>query len=117
MQIQVDANPNCQISEQFVFNEIDRPRPIEGIQVEWDGQEHFCQVIGVDPEGQWVQAQAVKITDSGEGFAYLIYGGAWGIRIRPKASADQVWDLNNKHQWGEPFKIYGNEKDILYSKI
>ncbi len=116
MQIQVESNPNCEGSEQFVFRELEAPRWVRGIKVSERGKEIECGVVGVEEGGRFIDAQAVKITDSGAGFAYLISGGRWGIRLRPSAHAAEPWDLENKHQWGEPFKIYGNSKDIIYSE-
>ena len=114
MQIQVEANPNCTGSEQFVFSELETPRRIRGLKVSGQGREMDCEVVGVESGGRFIEAQATKITDSGEGFAYLIHGGRWGIRIRPSLYAGEAWGLENKHQWGEPFKIYGNKEDIIW---
>ena len=114
MQVEVQSNPNCEESEQFVFNELDAPKPIRGIKMVDRGLETHCDVIGVTADGQWKTAHAVKITDSGSGYAFLIYGGDWGIRLRPTLFQKESWDLTNKHQWGEPFKIYGSTEDILY---
>jgi hypothetical protein len=114
VQVEIEANPNCQASEQFMFNELDSPRMIRGIRMEDGGKEYYCAVVGVDPGGKWVPAYAAKITDSGAGFAYIIVGGAWGIRLKPEMHVKEEWDLSNEHQWGEPFKIYGDENDIFY---
>ncbi len=115
MQIEVKSNPNCRESDQFVFNELEPARPIHGLRVGPTGQESECDVVGVVSPGQFVTAHAAKITDSGAGYAYVIFGGDWGIRLRPRAQAGEVWDLANPRQWGEPFKIYGSEGDILYA--
>lgn len=115
MQIEMEPNPNCQESVQFVFNELEAARPISGIRAGDEGKEFDCDVIGVEEGGQWVPAQAIKIADSSDGIAYLIYGGAWGIRIRPASHSKEPWDVSNRSQWGEPFKIYGNPKDIFYA--
>lgn len=115
MQIEVQQNPNCGASEQFVFCELEPSRFVNGIRVEERGKEMICDVVGVEEGGGWSPGRAAKITDSGAGYAYVIYGGAWGIRLRPETYAHESWDLNNKHQWGEPFKIYGDEKDIVYA--
>ena len=117
MEIEVLDNPNCRASEQFVFNELEPARPIRGIVAEIRGREIICDVVGVEPGGSWVQAYVQKITDSGAGFAYLISGGLWGIRLRPEAVREEIWDLTNRNQWGEPFKIYGEEKDIFYGNL
>ena len=114
MQVEVLDNPNCRGSEQFVFRELEPPRPLQGIKVTERGKEVACDVMGVEKEEKFVPALVAKIADSGAGFAYLIYGGAWGIRIRPETYAGEAWGLSNKHQWGEPFKIYGSEEDLIY---
>ena len=75
----------------------------------------MCEVIGVEPSGKWTPVQALKIADSSEGHAFLIHGGTWGIRLRPEVYSMEPWDLSSPHQWGEPFKIYGSEEDILYA--
>ncbi len=114
MQYHVLKNPNCEGSEQFVFNELEPPRSVRGIKIEERGKEIICDVMGVEEGGRFSPAHAVKITDSGEGFAYLIFGGDWGIRLRPSAYAGEAWDLGNKNQWGEPFKMYGSTDDIIF---
>ena len=114
MNIEIEDNPNCRASDQFVFNELEAPAPIKGIRVMDRGKESWCDVIGVGKAAKFTDACAVKVTDSGAGFAYLIYGGAWGIRLRPAAYAGESWELSNTHQWGEPFKLYGEKEDILY---
>lgn len=114
MQIEVQANPNCGPSEQFVFTPLSEPRPIRAILANVRGSDAECDAVGVEEDGRWVQAHAVKVTDSGAGYAFLIYGGAWGLRFRPAAQRTEAWDLANPSQWGEPFKLYGDEKDIFF---
>lgn len=116
IQIEVEANPNCEGIDQFVRNELGPSLPIAGIRAEVRGQEAICDVVGVEEGGKWVKAHVQKVADSSDGFAFLIQGGAWGIRIRPQAFQHENWDLQNKNQWGEPFKLYGSEEDIIYDK-
>ena len=52
------------------------------------------------------------VTDSGQAYAHLIFGGDWGIRFRPEGSEDP-WSTDNQDQWGEPFIVLLDEKDIL----
>ncbi len=115
IQIEVDSNPNCEGIDQFVRNELGPPKTIAAISAEVNGQETICDVVGVEVDGKWTQAHALKVADSSDGFAFLIQGGAWGIRMRPEMFRDEAWDLDNKHQWGEPFKLYGSEEDIIYA--
>jgi len=115
MRISVNENPNCTESEQFHFNELEGARAIKGIRVDERGREIFCDVVGVKKDGGFVAASAVKVADSGAGFAYLIVGGEWGIRMRPETYGGEAWDLTNRHQWGEPFKLYEGE-DIVFAE-
>lgn len=114
MQLQVEENPNAPGSEQFIFKELGKPRPVKAILVAMNGQETLYEVTGVDRGGKWVTAYVIKIADSSEGHAFLIHGGAWGIRLKP-LNSDIPWDLSGIGQWGEPFKIYGSEEDIVYA--
>ena len=47
-----------------------------------DGPDGLWQVVGVDARGQDVPARAVQVEDSGAGTSWLIWGGAWGLRLR-----------------------------------
>ena len=114
MQIEVEDNPNCHGSEQFVFNELGKERNVTAIRVEKDGREALCDVTAVDRGGVWVKARCVKVADSSDGHAFLIHGGSWGIRLKPQVSGNGAWDLKAADQWGEPFKVYGSEDDIIY---
>lgn len=114
MQIEIEENPNCSGSPQFVFKELEKPEPVRGILVGEEGKETSCDVVGVEEGGRWTQATAVKIADSGDGTAWLITGGAWGIRLRHEKDAVGTWSLDDRRQWGEPFKVYGKREDILY---
>ena len=122
MQIELPDNPNCGGSEQMVYRELGPVRPIKAIVVEERGKEILCDIVGVEmarppksaADAIFIEAKVVKIADSGAGYAFLIFGGRWGIRIRPQAHAGEAWELSNKHQWGEPYKIYGSEADIVY---
>ena len=122
MQIEVADNPNCGGSEQRVYRELGPAKPIRAIRVQEWGKEILCEVVGVEParpprslaDAIFIEAKVTKIADSGAGFAFIIFGGVWGIRLRPEGHSNEPWDFSNKHQWGEPFKIYGEESDIIY---
>ncbi len=114
MQIEVEDSANCGGTGQFVYRELGPIRPVRAIRAEERGREITLEVTGVAKGGGWVQARGVKIADSGAGFAFLIFGGEWGIRLKPEGYA-AGWDFTDPKQWGEPFKIYGEEKDIIYA--
>lgn len=113
MRVSISPNPNCEPVEDREFKELGVSRPICGILSEDRGREVRLDVIGVDGDDSWVKAQAVKVADSGDGYAFLITGGRWGLRLRPAGQAGP-WSLDDLKQWGEPFKLYGSEGDIVY---
>ena len=114
MQIAVEDSSNCGGTEQFVYRELGPIRLVRSILAEEWGKEVALDVTGVAKGGGWVQARCVKIADSGAGFAFLIFGAEWGIRLKPEWHK-AGWDFTDPKQWGEPFKIYGEEKDIVYA--
>ena len=114
MQIEVEESPNCPGSEQFVFKELGKPRSVAAIRAQVGGRETVCEVTGVGRGWEWLTAHCVKVADSSDGYAYLIYGAQWGIRLKPLAPRKEAWDFKAKDQWGEPFKVYGSEDDIIY---
>ena len=114
MNIEVEESLNGPFREQFVFKELGKPRPVKAIIAEVKGKETVCDVTGVERGGKWVRPYGLKIADSSEGHAFLIYGGAWGIRLKSATHAEP-WDFSSANQWGEPFKIYGSEADIIYA--
>ena len=117
MQIEVEESPNGPASEQFVFKELGTRRRVKAIRAELAGRETVCDVTGVEPGPRWTPASCVKVADSSDGHAFLIYGGGWGLRLKAADDAQRPWDLGDKTQWGEPFKIYGNEDDIIYADV
>lgn len=116
MRIDIEDNRNTPGGcDQFVFNEIGAPRPLKAIKAEDCGRDVIYEIIGVEPGGLFVPARAVKINDSSDGVAYLITGGAWGLRLRSSQRSADPWDLEDARQWGEPFKVYGSESDLIYA--
>jgi hypothetical protein len=114
MEINIDDNPNCDGVGQMIFNEIEPPKPIEAIMTTGSQGDIKCRIVGVESDGRFVQAYARKINDSGEGTCYLIYGGGWGIRMKPEAFAQESWNFKDPNQWGEAYKVYANVEDIFW---
>lgn len=113
MFIDIEKNPNCTKSGFFVFEELAEARPIWGVRGQEKGQEVEYDVTGVDAGGNFSQVYAQKISDSGSGIGFLIFGGTWGVRLKSRALAE-TWSLESKNQQGEAYMIYGDEKDIIF---
>ncbi len=116
MEIEIETNPNCEGMDYHVFMEAGPWRHVSRMRVERNGKEMVCAVQGVEPGGKFVPAKACAVADSGGGSCFLIYGGKWGLRFKPEDYGHEAWDLGNAHQWGEPYKYYGDEEDLIYGE-
>ncbi len=111
MFLRFEENPNTGFVDDRVFQERSEPRRVTHVLRRRGGQDVWCDVTGLDAKGLPVPAFARKVEDSGEGMCYLVYGGAWGLRlaephsaIRPPPS-EILWSVDDPHQWGEPFLL------------
>jgi len=104
MFLRFEENDNTGFVDDRVFQERSEPRPVLEVLRVRQGKEVWCTITGLDHQGKPVPAQARKVEDSGEGMCYLVYGGAWGLRLKDPACGD-AWSLQDPHQWGEPFLL------------
>ena len=110
--LEVAPNPNCEPAEGMMYQALEPPRAVRQIRLSCQGREQWCWVTGVGPGPRWIPAHVQKVTDSGAGVAFCIYGGQWGLRLAEGTAAPR-WDLASAAQWGEPYKIYGALEDLL----
>lgn len=114
MFVEVDSNPNCEASCFARFKEIGPPRRAVQVRTyDRSAQGEWCWVTGWtdDPAQPRCQALAQPVEDSGAGITHLIYGGIWGIRLKP-VSLSEDWDLESRNQWGEPYLSLADANDI-----
>ena len=110
--IEIPDNPNCVSVEQRVFHDLAPAQAITQVRLSRpDGVAAWCDVTGWTTAGAPCPARWQKVDDSGEGVAYLVYGGEAGLRFR-LAGADGPWRLDAPDQWGEPFLIIADVKDV-----
>ena len=118
MFIEVESNPNCEQSLCARFKEIGPARRVLQIKsFERHPQGEWCWVTGWsdDAEQPCCPAQAQRVEDSGAGLSYLIFGGLGGIRLKP-VSVTEDWDLQSANQWGEPYLLLADSRDIRYEE-
>jgi hypothetical protein len=116
MYIEVEENPNCPAPISARFKELGPARLVKQVRVEGrSGGEELCSVTGWcdDPDLPLCPAYAQKVEESGMGTAYLVYGGNWGIRLKP-ARLLEGWDISSPDQWGEPFLLLGDPRSIVF---
>ena len=116
MVVEVESNPNCEQSVCARFKEAGPARRVMQVKTcERISEGEWCWVTGwTDNPGQpRCPAHAQRVEDSGSGLAYLVFGGIGGIRVKP-AQLSEDWDLDSPNQWGEPYLLLADEKDIRY---
>ena len=112
--LQIDPNPNCDPLDGMVFQPRTLPRPVAQLRHERNGVAAWCDVTAVGEGPSWAPAQAVMVDDSGDGACYLVYGGAWGLRLRD-SSTPAAWDLAAPAQWGaQYFLLAGDGADLRF---
>ena len=138
MYIEVEANPNCAGREGMRYRELGPPSPVVRVRI-FDRRDEgeWCLVTAVQGEGAtpWGPALARRVEDSGVGVAYLVFGGAWGIRLcpvdraRPSSVTDErcfpssvtdeccpPWSLDDPDQWGEPYLVLTDSQDLVLAE-
>ena len=116
MYLEVDENPNYPSSVSMRFKELGPARMIRQLRVsDRKSQGELCWVTGWrdDPKQALCPAYAQQVEESGQGLAYLIYGGNWGIRLKP-VNLEEDWDLSSPNQWGEAFLLIGDDRSVVY---
>ncbi len=116
MFVEVESNPNCETSVFVRFKEVGPARRIIQVKAyERSSQGEWCWITGWsdDPEQPCCPAYAQPVEDSGAGLTYLIFGGIYGIRLKP-VSLHEAWSLESCNQWGEPYLFLADVRDIRF---
>ena len=84
--VEVEASDNCPMSANLAFKNLTDPFRVVAVRI-FDGElgGALYAVTGWSSEGGGspIDAFAAQVEDSGAGAAYLVYGGDWGLRLRP----------------------------------
>ena len=112
--VEVEPNDNTPMMAQQVYKNIGVPFPVSHVRIyEGEPEGQLCAVTGWSSaeSGPETPAYAVQIEDSSEGRALLVYGGDWGVRLRP-AGSDAPWSIEDAEQWGETHLVLASEDDL-----
>lgn len=107
LMIDIEDNENCGYFPIQLFETQSKPKTSSSIIVpEVPGRDGEYEVVGWCDEngGSPCEATAVIVGDSGSGQALMIYGGEFGVRLRPSGATSQ-WSLEAADQFGEPYLL------------
>jgi hypothetical protein len=98
----IEPNPNCPEGCSQRFQAVGEPRMVRRIRYSpGTGASVECVVEGaLGPHGGAGPARAVSVEDSGAGVVTLVYGGDWGLRLRPCAGGPPI---------GEPYLLVDDD--------
>ena len=112
--IEVEANENSPISANMVYQNLADPFPVSRVRIfdgAPEGTVHFVTGWSSAGGGTPVPAFAAQVEDSGAGAAFVVYGGDWGVRLRPESSVE--WSLTDPDQWGETHLVLADAEDLI----
>lgn len=118
MFLEVEGSSNFEGSLFLRFKELGPAKPLLQVKLyERSPRGEWCDVIGwTDNEASPLcQAQAQPVEDSGAGFAYLVFGGVSGIRLKP-ITIDEHWSLESPNQWGESHLLLSDAGDLRFEE-
>jgi hypothetical protein len=116
--VDVEPNDNTPMMAQQVYKNIGAPFPISHVRVyEGEPEGRLCAITGwsSSESGPEAPVYAVQVEDSSAGAAFLVYGGDWGVRLRP-AESEGPWSLDDAGQWGETHMVLSSEDDLTRSQ-
>ena len=110
--LEILDSSNCPSVELRVFHNLGSATLVRQVQLARDGQSpQWYDVTGWTASNGRCAAQLQKVDDSGEGVAFLLYGGDAGLRLRPAGDAS-AWRLDDPRQWGSPFVLLTDLADV-----
>ena len=112
--VDVEPNDNTPMMAMQLFKNIGVAFPVSHVRIyEDDPAGQLCAITGWASAsgGSAVAAYAVQVEDSSAGSVYLVYGGDWGVRLRP-ADSQEAWSIDAADQWGETHLLLSSLEDI-----
>lgn len=113
--IEVEENDNSEYMPLLAYEARADAVPITRVRLFEPGRPHgVYQVTGWSSDGSGTPCPATyaPVSDSGQAAVHLIWGGDWGVRLKPEDS-DEAWDIDSPDQWGEPYLVLTDTADIL----
>ena len=112
--IEVDGNDNCPRMPAMAYEALAAPVEISRVRLAEPGRPPgLYRVTGWSSAGGGTPCPALHapVSDSGGAVVHLVYGGDWGVRLKPLDSPEG-WDLRSPRQFGEPYLMLIDREDV-----
>ncbi|MYC05663.1 MAG: hypothetical protein F4X57_00520 [Chloroflexi bacterium] len=116
--IEVDENDNCEYMPLMLYEPHADAVPVTRVVLDEPGRapgEYQVTGWSSDNGGTPCAAMYCPVSDSGQAVVHLVFGGDWGIRMKPANSAAE-WSIDNSEQFGEPYVMLLDESAIILSE-
>lgn len=103
--IEVDENDNCEYMPLMLYEAHADAVPVTRVVLDEPGRapgEYQVTGWSSDNGGAPCAAMYCPVSDSGQAVVHLVFGGDWGIRMKPANSA-AAWNIDDPEQFGEPY--------------
>ena len=113
--IEVEENANCEYMPLMLYEAHADAVPISRIILDEPGRPPgMYRVTGwsSSDDGAPCAAMYAPVSDSGQAVVHLVFGGDWGIRMKP-AESNAEWDIDAPDQFGEPYLMLMDEGAIV----
>ena len=112
--IEVEENGNCPRMPAMAYEALAGPVEVSRVRLAEPGRPPgLYRVTGWSSAGGGAPCPALyaPVSDSGGGAVHLVYGGDWGVRLKPLDAAED-WDLRSPPQFGEPALMLIDREDV-----
>jgi len=116
--LEVDENENCPRMPTMAYEALAAPVEVSRVRLAEPGRPPgLYRVTGWSSAGGGTPCPALyaPVSDSGGAVVHLVYGGDWGVRLKP-IGAGEDWDLGSPRQFGEPYLMLFDGGDVLGEK-
>ena len=113
--IEVDENDNCEYMPLMLYEAHADAVPVARVVLDEPGRapgEYQVTGWSSDNGGAPCAAMYCPVSDSGQAVVHLIFGGDWGIRMKP-ANSTAEWSIDDPEQFGEPYVMLMDESAVV----
>lgn len=116
--IEVDENDNCEYMPLMLYEAHADAVPVTRVVLDEPGRapgEYQVTGWSSDNGGAPCTAMYCPVSDSGQAVVHLVFGGDWGIRMKP-ANSSAEWSIDDPEQFGEPYIMLMDASAVILSE-